>query len=265
MRNALVAGFFTGSILMSSVTAVAGEGSELRGLKQASRASGLDYESVSSEPAAAEGLRWDNVDVLDPLAARLSLYGGTLEAQQFTSNNLRFNTARHRPLGQLSPDVAERLRHPVYDTLPKYTLSNHVTRMLPGGWGLGFGMRQSEYSFGNVNLLSMSAERSIGSFRGVYTLYSGRAESGALGSAQRVQMDYLYGERNIVGLSYTMGRDVDQLGLSAGMQLNDVRDLTLSGRHWLTPNWAVTYDLLSQEQSNLLKRQGLRLGVSRTF
>jgi YaiO family outer membrane protein len=250
---------------MPSVAALAGEGAELRGLKQPSLTIGLDDESGRSESGTVEGLKWGNVDALDHLAPRLSLYGGTLEAQQFTSNNLRFSSARHRPLGQLSPGAAERLRHPVYDPLPKYTLYNNVTRMLPGGWGLGIGLRQSEYHFGNVNLLSLSAERYFGSFRGAYTLYSSRAEGGALGSAQRVQMDYLYGERNTVGLSYTMGRDIEQLGLGAGMQLNDVRDLTLSGRHWLTPNWAVTYDLLSQEQSNLLKRQGLRLGVSRTF
>jgi hypothetical protein len=49
------------------------------------------------------------------------------------------------------------------------------------------------------------------------------------------------------------------------MQLADVRDLTLSGRHWLTPNWALTYDLLSQEHAYLNRRQGLRLGVSRSF
>lgn len=265
MRNALVAGLFAASILMPSLAAVAGEGSELRGLKQSNRAIALEDEGDRSENGVAEGLKWGNVDVLEQLAPRLSLYGGTLEAQQFNSNNLRFSTMRYRPFGQHSSGVAERLRHPVYDVLSKYALYNNVTRMLPGGWGLGFGMRQSEYSFGNLNLLSLSAERYFGSFRSAYTLYSSRAEGGSLGSSQRVQMDYLYGERNTVGVSYTMGRDIEQIGLGAGMQLNDVRDLTLSGRHWLTPNWAVTYGLLSQEQSNLLKRQGLRMGVSRSF
>jgi hypothetical protein len=43
-----------------------------------------------------------------------------------------------------------------------------------------------------------------------------------------------------------------------------VRDLTLSGRHWLSPNWALTYDVLSQEQA-MYRRQGLRFGVSRSF
>ncbi|MES2564565.1 MAG: YaiO family outer membrane beta-barrel protein, partial [Pseudomonadota bacterium] len=159
--------------------------------------------------------------------------------------------------------LGEMGRHPLYDTLPKYALYNQVTRTLPGGWGLGFGVRQSEYTFGSAQVLSLSAERYFGSFRSAYTLYSG-GYSGALNSAQRFQFDYLYGDRNTVGLSYTMGRDFEQPVLGIGVPLNDVRDFTLSGRHWFSPNWALTYDL-SQDQGPLLRRQGLRLGVSRSF
>jgi len=44
-----------------------------------------------------------------------------------------------------------------------------------------------------------------------------------------------------------------------------VRDLSLSGRHWLSTNWALTYDVQTQTQESALRRQGLRLGVSRSF
>lgn len=257
MRKALLAGLVAGSVLLPAVLAHAGEGSELRGLKPPGNA-------LDDEREPTEGLKW-RIDALDLLAPRLTRYGGTLETRQFESNNLRFSSARYRPLNQASIELSPGTRNPLHDVLPKYTLYNQVTRALPGGWGLSFGVRQSEYNFSRADLLSLSAERYVGSFRGAYTLYSSRADGSALGSAHRFQLDYLYGERNTVGLAYTTGRDVEQLGLGIGMQLNDIRDLTLSGRHWLSPNWAVTYDVLSQEQGTLIKRQGLRLGVSRSF
>lgn len=247
---------------MHATLALAAEGSELRGLKLTDRSFGLEVESARPE-ATTEGLKWGNVDALGQLVPRLSLYGGTFEAHRFNFDNLRFSTARHTPRGQPLGVFGETARHPLFNALPKYTLYNHVTRTLPGGWGLGFGIRQSEYNFGSAQLLSLSAERYFGSFRSAYTLF-GSADGGALSSAQRFQVDYLYGERNTVGLSYTMGRDFEQpVGL--GMPLNDVRDFTLSGRHWFSTNWALTYDVLSQDQGTLLRRQGLRLGVSRSF
>ena len=149
-------------------------------------------------------------------------------------------------------------------TLPKYSLSRHLTYNLAGGWGVGFGVRQSDYNFATHSLLSVSAERYLGNLRGAYTLYSNRTEGTDAGSTQRWQVNYFYGERNTVGLSYTTGRDIENLINPLGLALSDVRDLTLSGRHWVSTNWALTYDLLSHD-GGLSRRQGLRLGVSRSF
>ena len=140
-----------------------------------------------------------------------------------------------------------------------------IMRGLPGGWGLGLGVRQTEYNFGTANLLALSAERHWGHLRGAYTLYSNRTEGTGLGSTHRFEVSYLYGERNVIGVSYTTGRDLDTPGLMPGLAAADVRDWTLSGRHWVSPNWALTYDVLSHEQGSLYRRPGLRLGVSRSF
>ena len=263
MRLVLAAGLITSSILMHNPDyAAAGEGSELRGLQPTARSFGLDVQPARPE-AVSEGLKWGNVDAFGQLAPRLSLYGGAFETSHFNSDTLRFSTAHYRPLGQPASGLSDTGRHPLYDMLPRYSLYNQVTRTLPGDWGVGFGLRRSEYSLGSTQLLSLSAERYFGNVRSAYTLYTG-ADSGTLGSAHKFQVDYLYGERNTVGLSYTTGRDVEQPGLAIGAPLNDVKDFTLSGRHWFSANWALTYDL-SQDQGPLLRRQGLRLGVSRSF
>jgi YaiO family outer membrane protein len=191
--------------------------------------------------------------------------GSRLEAQRTTAGPLDLRATLFQPTGQNISGLADTYANALYEALPRYTLSNQVSRALPGGWGLGLGVRQSEYSYITTNLLSFSAEHAWGNLRSGYTLYTSRADGSGLGSAHRFQVSYAYGERNSVGLAYTVGRDVENPALMLGMPLADVRDWSLSGRHWLSPNWALTYDVLSQEHAYLSRRQGLRLGVSRSF
>jgi hypothetical protein len=260
MRTARLAWLVTGWVCIHSVAATAGEGSSLRGLKPPLDAAKALAASADGEPALI-GL---SGAVREDLAPRLSTYTGTLATTRVIGRTAAFSTSVHRlfsPQRAALNDV-----DPFNNAAPKYTLYSQFNQALSDEWGLGFGVRQSEYNFTTSHLLSVSAERYFGSFRGAYTLYTNGA-SGAFGSAQRIQVNYFYGERNTVGLAYTSGRDVDHLGNAAiGLPANDVRDLTLSGRHWLSPNWALTYDVLSQEQGILAaRRQGLRLGVSRSF
>jgi YaiO family outer membrane protein len=260
MRTALYAVLVAGSFLLET-SAIAGEGSTLRGLKPL----GMDSENVSAESSSSgPGLKWRAAEAISDLAPRLTLYGGTLESRRFSVDRLDVRTSVFRPLG---PSLAfgQRNLDRLHDVIPKFTLYRNVYQSLPSGWGLGFGVRQSEYNFATNSLYSLSAERYVGNFRGAYTLYSSRTEGADMGSAHRLQLNYLYGERNTVGLAYTTGRDIENLALPVGLALSDARDLTLSGRHFLSTNWALTYDLLSHEQGNLNRRQGLRLGVSRSF
>ena len=263
MRTAPYAGLVAGFLLLSAVPALAGEGSSLRGLKPPPDS--VDAEGMPPGHAAGEsGLKWRGVDTLQELAPRLALYGGSVETRRFASSEMDVRMSMYRPLGP-SPALGPGHLNPINNVLPKYTLYRQVTHVLPGGWGLGFGIRQNEYNFSTSNLYSVSAERYAGNFRGAYTLYSGRTDGNDTGSAHRFQVNYFYGDRNTVGLAYTTGRDIENLGLSAGLLPGDARDLTVSGRHWLSTNWALTYDLLSHEQGSLYRRQGLRLGVSRSF
>jgi YaiO family outer membrane protein len=263
MRTVQAVGLTAGVLCLHAAVAVAAEGSSLRGLKPPE--AGLAG-VAPSRLAPQQGLRGGPFDVTPNFAARLSLDGGyTLESQHAPVGPFDIRTAAHQPAGQNISSLADTYATASYEALPRYTLSSQISRELPGGWGLGLGVRQNEYSYITTNLLSFSAEHAWGNLRGGYTLYSSRADGAGLGSAHRFQVSYAYGERNSVGLAYTMGRDVENSALALGMPLADVRDWTLSGRHWLSTNWALTYDLLSQEHAYLNRRQGLRLGVSRSF
>jgi YaiO family outer membrane protein len=265
MRTATYAWLVAGSVLCQGIS-YAAEGSSLRGLKpprDGIEAAGLALSTERSE----NGLDWQAAAVREDLAPRLTLYTGTRETRRFTAGDVAYTTSLHHPSGFAGAAVPQTPFDPRFSGTPRYTLVSQATQALPGGWGLGFGLRQTEYGFATGNLLAVSAERYFGNVRGAYTLYSNGAGSGALAAAHRFQVNYFYGERNVVGFAYTTGRDIENAGLSAlGLPVADVRDLTLSGRHWLSSNWALTYDVLSQEQSLWSsRRQGLRLGVSRSF
>jgi hypothetical protein len=251
MRTALAVRFAAGALCLNAAVALAAEGPSLRGLKPPSSQYGLGSGPLDLAPHAGMRLWFDG--------------GSRLEAQQTTVGPLDLRATLFQPTGQNISSLADTYANALYEPLPRYTLSNQVTHALPGGWGLGLGVRQSEYSYITTNLLSFSAEHAWGNLRSGYTLYTSRADGSGLGSAHRFQVSYAYGERNSVGLAYTVGRDVENPALMLGMSLADVRDWSLSGRHWLSPNWALTYDVLSQEHAYLNRRQGLRLGVSRSF
>jgi hypothetical protein len=50
-----------------------------------------------------------------------------------------------------------------------------------------------------------------------------------------------------------------------GVSSADVQGWSVGGQHWLTPSWALTYDLVQHEQGALSRKQGLQLGVRRNF
>ena len=264
MRTGRYTGTIAVAVCLHGAAALAGEGSDLRGLKPPSSA----FEGFSAANALSgtgSGLKRSGHELLPDPALRLALSGGAFEERRFATAEADYRFILHQPVGQNVLALAEPNINTLHEVLPRYTLSSHVTHALPGGWGLGFGVRQTEYTFATTHLLSLSAERSWGSFRGAYTLYSNRAEGAGFGAAHRFEVSYLYGERNVIGLSYTTGRDLEYAGLPMGPTAGNVRDWTLSGRHWLSPNWALTYDLLGQEQGSLYRVPGLRLGVSRSF
>lgn len=83
------------------------------------------------------------------------------------------------------------------------------------------------------------------------------------GASYQLQLSYLYGARNTVGLAYSSGREFEYFGTPYDT-LGDARQFMLTGQHWLSPNWALNYDIYGPD-SSLLRRQGLRLGLRYRF
>jgi YaiO family outer membrane protein len=145
------------------------------------------------------------------------------------------------------------------DPYASNAVSGQVVRSFGSGLGIGLGLRQRH---AGSNVLALGVQQEWGSFSGGYTMYSGRTEA-APSPSHRIALNFSYGNRSSIGLSYTTGRDL-QAGMLPFTPGVDSRDLALTGYHWLAPQWAVTYDVVNSEQA-AYRRQGLRFGIRHTF
>ena len=250
-RAAWGAGALALSLAAGSIApATAAEGSSLRGLQPPRMA--LDLESTQerwSDPL----LQLDSSSYLpDDNVSRL--YG--LRDPGSDPGRIRY-TFRESWNAQAEGTATPAL-------FPRYSLSSQAVKALPSGWDIGLGLRHKEYGRLNASVMAVGAQHQWGPLRGGYTLSSGYSETSAAAPAHRLQLMYDYGNHSTVGLSYTAGREL-QAGITPlGLTPMEVRDLTLSGSHWLAPQWALTYNVTNSEM-NSFRRQGLRLGIRHTF
>lgn len=196
---------------------------------------------------------------------RKTLYGGLRETRRFGLDDTEVHAGLYYPMAATWTSLVEASASPTHEVLARYSVYGELQKNLGSGWGVGLGLRHNEYSLIGTNVLSAFAERYWRNFRGAYTLYSGRPEGASSAASHRFQFNYYYADRNSVGLSYSNGREVEYLGPSRGVLTSDVQNWTLSGQHWMTPVWALTYELVNHEQGNLYRRQGLRLGIRHSF
>ena len=129
-----------------------------------------------------------------------------------------------------------------------------------GGIGVSVGIRYSS--------VQMPAHTGAGAdtpFGYGYMLPPERADSGAQQLGYQLQLNYLYGERNTVALTYNSRRELDQYRLASDPLSSDAWQLSLTGEHWFSPSWALRYDIPTPESSGVVWRQGLRLGVHYRF
>jgi hypothetical protein len=181
---------------------------------------------------------------------------------------------RERLPGDVSRSESARLSYSYSDTLTgiveagpallspyasAYALSSQLVRTFDSGLGVGLGLRQKQTG---TQVFAVALQQEWGPFRGAYTLYSGRAEAEPSPS-HRLALNFDYGNRSSIGLAYTTGRDL-RSGMLPYTPGADSRDWTLTGFHWLAPQWALTYDVVNSDQA-AYRRQGLRFGIRHTF
>ena len=211
-----------------------------------------DWSSVSVDAAYTKG-------------PRETIYGGLRETRRFSQQDEQATIGLYEPIGTSWIAVFEGTVSPTHRVLPEYSGYAQLQRLFADGWIAAVTVRHTEYTASGANMVAPSVERYWGNFRGAYTLYLARAEGAPWATSHAAQVSYYYGDRNSITLAGALGQEIENVGSPPQLVTTQVRSLTLSGRHWITRSWAVTYELLNHEQGNLYTRRGGRLGVRYRF
>ena len=140
-----------------------------------------------------------------------------------------------------------------YTAARRTALSGRVYAPLIGGAGLAFGL-----SYSGWQSPTLAGSDTPG-------LLPGRFDANSRQIAYQLQLNYLYGDRNLVGLTYSSRREWEHFRLAPDPLAPDASQLSLSGEHWFSPSWALRYEIPAPEPGNLIRRQGLRLGLHYRF
>jgi YaiO family outer membrane protein len=223
---------------------------------------GLSHETVTNNNAD-----WNSVylEAAHGFAPRQTLYGALREVERFDLRDSQIEAGYYHPLtGRLVGHV-EGSASPDHHVLPKGSLFGEFALALDAGWVVAGGVRKSEYTATGTRVITASLERYFSRYRAFYTLANGKPEDAGSASSHRIGVDYYYaGERSRAGVSATWGREVENI-VPAGIVTSDVRALNVYGRHWIAPQWAVTWELGTHEQGDFYRRTGGRLGLRRAF
>lgn len=223
---------------------------------------GFSHENLSSGYSDWSSLYLEGVHHFAP---RHTLYGSVRETDRFDLRDRQIAAGLYYPVGEYWTALVEGSYAPDHRVLPLYSVFGQLHRALPGGWGVALGYRHSEYNTSNPSAVVFDLERYFGNFRGAYTLYVGMLPGAPTVTASRFALNYYYGERSQVGASFTIGEEVENVGPPLGVTTTEVTNFAIFGRHWFTPAWAISYELIAQEQGSLYRYNGIRLGLRHRF
>ena len=144
------------------------------------------------------------------------------------------------------------------------------------GWGVQAGLRHSELGLSTplqpallpaatADLGMLTFERQWDRYRGAYTYYTGRTDTGATTSGHRIQLDYYYSAQSSVGLAFTTGRQLEGSAFGSLTLFPEVANVGVAGEHWFSPNWALNYNALVEESGGQGLNPALRVGLRVRF
>src|SRR5690349_10601792 len=143
----------------------------------------------------------------------------------------------------------------------RYALTSQVHTALDGGQVLSAGLKYRVY---DPDAAQRNGLVSDGNLIGTgYTLVPYGALGMAPASSYQLQVSYQYSTASTLGL--VVGRDLETYTPYYDLPGNGPRQFAVTGRYSLTPSWALSYDLLSQDAMSPLRLQGIRMGVRYRF
>jgi YaiO family outer membrane protein len=188
-------------------------------------------------------------------------YAEVDDVSRFSKHDVQLTLGAYFPLGARWAGFAEGSFSPTYRVLPSNSIAAGATYNSGSKWYEGVTLRHTGYASTNVNSTALSLEHYWASFRIAYSVTAAHLQATGTDVDHSIELDRYYGEKNsYVGIGYTFGREVENVGLPA-LLVSNVNGLSISGRHWTSDRWAIAYGLESFKQGASYTRSGGHLGL----
>lgn len=194
---------------------------------------------------------------------RTSLYGGVLHTERFDLDDVQFHLGGYLPLAERWSANLEAGYSPTGRVLPRHYEFLHIQRSFDRGLNLGVGYRFREYDAAQTHGVLFSAEQYIGAFRLAYS-YSPSFVRNRTAHNHGLQLGYWYSDYSFVNLSFGIGDEINTI-VPLGVVSAPVESYGINGRHWITPDWAITWSFGHQRQGNFYDRTGGQIGIRWAF
>lgn len=193
------------------------------------------------------------------------LYGMASAVRRFETTDANFMIGYVQPLTESKRWIAtfEANGSPNHQILPTASFFGQVERIFSKGWIGRAGLRHSRYPSDIVNMGIFGAERYFKAYRGAYTLYVAHLNGKGTAFSHAFQGSYYYGERNSVGAGFAFGQEIESV--PGGLIKTDVLDFSVTGRHWMSNKWGLSYVAVWHRQGDIYTRGGGQIGLLLRF
>lgn len=199
------------------------------------------------------------------LGEREAIYGSVLSTQRFNMNDTQALAGVYYPLASRWTLLLEGNKSSTHNVLAKMSALSQIQYNLDEGWNAQLGVRHTEYSSASINTLLVTGERYWSNYRAAYTQsVSALAGAGSVSSG-RIQLSKYYDEHSSIGVGFSKGSEIENLGLTLGILITPVQYIGLNGRHWFSRDWAASYEVATSKQGSLYTRNTFQLGLRYQF
>ena len=140
----------------------------------------------------------------------------------------------------------------------RYVFTGQLHTELRDGRTLSLGLQYRVY---DGDLSSRSVAPGDMPYLNGYSLASSRLPGAGYSPSYQLQFSYQHSPASTFGLAF--GREVETY--TPSLDSAGQRQFTFTGQHWLTPSWALNYDVLTYDLAYSPRQQNLRLGLGMRY
>ena len=201
-------------------------------------------------------------DIEHRFAPRTVVYSNIQQTNKFGLDDTQFMLGGYYPLPKSITLNMEGTYSNTHHVIAEDSILGSLQFPLVAGWLITGGLKHSDYTLGPTTQEFGILEWYYKDYRTAFTL----TDTQSLGEnmlGERLSFSRYYNDISFVSISFGNGREVDRS--QSRKVFLDTKSIGINGRHWLNPDWAVTWALTEGHEGSAYNHTGVSLGLRHNF